>query len=351
MKSFLTFSSYSLNESSTFLCSLDENKLVVSHNDSILLKIKLNETTEFLYHPTHFFCIIQRDSFYKFSSEQGELIQPFIQFLQNTFQNSFQNTFYVELVKKIGSGSSSSVYLASSKKGELFALKLYQNKQKNSERILIDLFDHPLIIKNIIYSGSDYFLCLEYLPCGSIADLLHKNKKISLEKSRNLICEVIIALNEIHKKNIIYRDIKSENILVTSDGHIKLIDFGLALKSEEQVKGLVGTSKYLSPEVIKKDFYDQKADWWSVGILLYEMIFGIPPFYSRNEEQLFYKIQNKDVIFPPQCNSSLKSFICGLLCKNPNERFGYSEIKNHSFFQGMKFEDFSEKKSIMNQEH
>jgi serum/glucocorticoid-regulated kinase 2 len=310
------------------------------------LKIKLNETTEFLYHSSHFFCITQGDSSYKFSSDQTELIQPFIQFLQNTFKNIFKNIFHAELIKKIGSGSSSSVYLARSNKGELFALKLYKNKNKNtnSERILIDLFDHPFIVKSIIYSGSDHFLCLEYLSCGSIADILHQNKKIPIEKSRNLIFEVIIALNEVHEKNIIYRDVKAENILVTQDLHIKLIDFGLALESKGKVKGLAGTAKYLSPEVINNEFYDEKADWWSVGILLYEMIFGVSPFYSQDEKKLFDKIKNNDVIFPHQCNSNLKSLICGLLCKDPKERFGYSEIKKHSFFEGINLEYFSEKK-------
>jgi protein-serine/threonine kinase len=148
-------------------------------------------------------------------------------------------------------------------------------------------------------------------------------------------------LNEVHKKDIIFRDVKAENILVTSDWHIKLIDFVLALETKDKVKGLVGTAKYLSPEVINNEFYDEKADWWSVGILLYEMVFGVSPFYSRDEKKLFDKILNNDVIFPSQCNSCLKSFICGLLCKDVHERFGYSEIRKHSFFEGMnmKFED------------
>lgn len=143
--------------------------------------------------------------------------------------------------------------------------------------------------------------------------------------------QLAIAIGYLHSKGIAHRDLKLENILVDQDGYIKIIDYGLAkmLKEEGDVSNsFCGTPEYLAPEMIKGEGHDKSVDWWALGILIYEMLIGVTPFFNRNKQMLFTKIKNSKVVFPDRkkykidYSDELMSFVSGLLNKDKASRLG-----------------------------
>ena len=181
---------------------------------------------------------------------------------------------------------------------------------------------------------------------------LRKARTFSEEKVRFYGAQIALALEYLHKKGIIYRDLKPENILMDENGYLKLADFGMAkkLNDNEKAMSFCGTPEYLAPEIITMEGHDKMADWWSFGILLFEMLCGIPPFYVENLDKMYEMIQNSAVKFPKRITLSneAKDIIQKLLEKNPKKRLGaqkgLEEIKNHPFFAKINFNDVEQKK-------
>ena len=179
-----------------------------------------------------------------------------------------------------------------------------------------------------------------------------KFQKFDEEKVRFYGAQIALALDFLHKNDIIYHDLKPENILMDENGYLKLINFGMAImiKSNEINKSLTGTAEYLAPEIIKEEGIYKSSDWWSFGILLYEMLCGVPPFYEENIEKMYEMIKNESLKFPNNYNLSddAKDIITKLLNKNPSERLGnkneIAEIKIHPFFSTIDFELIEKKK-------
>lgn len=168
-------------------------------------------------------------------------------------------------------------------------------------------------------------------------------RKLSEHEARLYICEVIIAIEYLHKNNIIFRDLKPENIVLDRSGHIKLTDFGL---SKENVGNLfdntsfVGSIAYLAPEILKKQPHSKSIDWYLTGVLLYEMLVGIPPYYNNNRKILFENIQSGPLRIPHTMSLDARDLILNLLNRNPKKRLGASEadsedLKKHQFFKGV----------------
>jgi serine/threonine protein kinase len=158
----------------------------------------------------------------------------------------------------------------------------------------------------------------------------------------------------LHQLDIIYRDIKLENVLMDDKGHVYITDFGL---SKEGVTGsnvgaqtFCGTAEYIAPELLEQVPYGKCADWWSFGILVFEMITGRTPFFNRNKAQMFDTIKNKNVRFPNGFPADAQSMITGLLTKDPNQRLGYgdldSDFVDHDYFAPYKWEDLKAKKVL-----
>ena len=267
-----------------------------------------------------------------------------------------------EQLKIIGSGSFGRVYLVKNKKNnKLYAMKvlsksLIKQKQQQehtiNERILLSKLNSPLMIK-LFYCFQDeknlYFI-MEFVQGGELLYHLKKHIRFDDERTKFYIAELILALDYLHQNNIIYRDIKPENILIDKTGHIKLIDFGLSkiIKSNEKMLTICGTPYYLAPEIVKGKGYNNSADWWSLGCLMYEMLSGNPPFKINGKD--IYSIKFEEPVKMDNCFSEeAKDLINKLLNVDPNKRLGYGkngieELKNHPYFKEINWKNLEELK-------
>lgn len=148
---------------------------------------------------------------------------------------------------------------------------------------------------------------------------------------------------------MVYRDLKPENVLINYDGYIKLADFGLSKMdiNLDEATTICGTPEYLAPEIVLKQAYGKAVDWWTLGSIIYEMLVGIPPFYTQNRMELFHKIKFSQPTYPKFLSSSTKQFLEGLLTKDPLKRLGANgadEVENHSWFDNVNWDYIYHKK-------
>jgi serine/threonine protein kinase len=170
---------------------------------------------------------------------------------------------------------------------------------------------------------------------------LKRAKRFNEEHTMFYTAEIILALEFSHKNNIIYRDLKPENVLLDSDGHIKLTDLELSKEgvifNNEKTYTFCDTPEYLAPEIIKGDGHGKEVDWWSLGILIYEMLNGRAPFVSRNRQEVLKSILQKRIEMKSFLSPEARSFLRKLLCVDPSKRLGASrnaeEIKSDPFFK------------------
>uniref|UniRef100_A0A7S3NYM0 Uncharacterized protein n=1 Tax=Euplotes crassus TaxID=5936 RepID=A0A7S3NYM0_EUPCR len=166
---------------------------------------------------------------------------------------------------------------------------------------------------------------------------------------------MILALEHLHKHNVIYRDLKPENVLINTDGYIKLTDFGLAkenIVTDKDAQSFCGTPEYLAPEILLRKGHGKPVDWWSLGSIIYEMIVGLPPFYQNDDkDKLFKDIKYGEPEYPEEMSPACKDLLKGLFKKDPGERLGGSksnadEIKSHPWYSQVDWEIIKEKKII-----
>jgi serum/glucocorticoid-regulated kinase 2 len=267
-----------------------------------------------------------------------------------------------KILKVIGRGSFGKVCLVQYiPTKEIYAMKgLKKDVLIEQEQIENTLFEKE-ILQKIDYT----FLCglifcfqtieriyfvMPFLKGGELFQHLRKYKIFPENRVKFYAAQIGLALNYLHNKDIIYRDLKPENILMDENGYLKLTDFGMAqkLNKDEKAIAFCGTPEYLAPEVLTGEGYDKTADWWSFGILIYEMLYGIPPFYKENIEQMYSLIQKGDVKFTKKIEATdeVKDLIVKLLNKNPKKRLGnngFDEIKNHPFFESIDFNELENK--------
>ena len=269
-----------------------------------------------------------------------------------------------KLIKVIGRGSYGKVCLVQFKQtNDLYAMKslkkdvLLDDDQVEStllEKNILQSLNHPFLVGMVFCFQTEervYFV-LPFVQGGELFQHLRQNKYFPEEKVKFYASIIGLALDYLHKNGIVYRDIKPENILLDQDGYLKLIDFGMAkiLKDDEKANSFCGTPEYLAPEIITGEGHNRMADWWSYGTLVYEMLFGIPPFFCENVEKMYKLITKANLRFPKKFDVSdeAKDLLCKLLIKNQKERFGinggFEEIKKHPFFKGMDFKALEEKK-------
>ena len=258
-------------------------------------------------------------------------------------------------IKLIGKGSYGNVFLVRyNKNNMIYAMKVYKksdlrekNQENNtkSERNLLTQINFPFIVevKFAFQTDSKLFLVQEFIQGGDLFFHIHSGQKFSTQKTKFYLVEIILAIDFLHKNKMIYRDLKPENILIDSKGHIKLTDFGLSkivTNIEEKSFTICGTLQYIAPEIISGEGYNESVDWWSLGIIMYEMLTGKLPFkfnFDSQEEQNDLNIYDKKIKYPSWIEENAKDLINKLLNKDPEKRIGSGKegaenIKKHPFF-------------------
>jgi len=262
-----------------------------------------------------------------------------------------------DLLKVVGKGAFGKVMLVRKKtgvdKGGIFAMKVLkksmiiakgQVEHTNSERSILREVRHPYIVclRYAFQSDEKLYLITDYYSGGSLFYHLRKARGFSENRTRFYGAQLLLALAHLHENKIIYRDLKLENVLMDHEGHIALTDFGLSKEGvddvfEMQLSTFCGTAEYIAPELLKGQKYGAAVDWWSFGVLLYEMMGFKTPFFDKNRKLMFYNIINNEPQWQPHFSSTATSVLKGLLVKAPQRRLGSGpdgngEIKGHPFF-------------------
>ena len=254
---------------------------------------------------------------------------------------------------KLGKGSFGEVYLVqkiNSKKN--YAMKvlrkdriLNNNLMKYAivERNVLKLSNNPFIVKlyYAFQTSSKLFLVLEYCPNGDLSKHLLIEKRFSEKRAKFYLCEVLLALEDLHKRDIIFRDLKPENVILDEEGHCKLTDFGLSkegISDNQYAQSFCGSLAYLAPEMLKKTGHGKPVDWYLLGVLFYEMLIGVTPYFSLKKEDIFNNIENGELKIPDYISKEAADLLRRLLERDPNKRLGGSikdaqEIKEHSYFK------------------
>merc|ERR1712137_696036 len=265
--------------------------------------------------------------------------------------NKAVNVDDFELLKVIGKGSFGKVMQVQKKDdGQIYAMKVLRKEaiiarkqvdHTRAEKAILQKVSHPFIVKlNYAFQTEDkLYMVLDYINGGELFFHLKKEGKFSEERVQLYTAEIALALSHLHSLGIVYRDLKPENILVDNNGHICITDFGLSkeISPDEVTHTFCGTPEYLAPEVLKGQGHGCPVDWWSLGTLIYEMLTGLPPFYSQNINIMYQKILNGELRFPDTMSPDACSLLEGLLTRDPAKRYGsdFSVIKNHPFFSGI----------------
>ena len=285
-----------------------------------------------------------------------------------------------ESLSIIGRGAFGEVHVCREKNtGNIYAIKKIKKQVLIEKNQLIHIRNEQYFMSNVknewivdlkaSFQEGDYlFLVMEYCPGGDLMNLLIEKDVLTEKEAKFYLAELILAIESIHKLDCIHRDIKPDNILIDSDGHIKLTDFGLAKISEKifeqnsnknnictHIKNYscVGTAFYVAPEVLKKTGYGPEIDWWSAGVIFYEMLVGYAPFCSKETKEACQKVMNwqKYLEIPKKIKMKMSDEAEDLIYKlisNKNKRLGKNgadEIKQHPFFSDINWDNIRNMKA------
>ncbi|RKP21205.1 serum and glucocorticoid-regulated kinase 1 in complex with compound 2 [Rozella allomycis CSF55] len=263
-----------------------------------------------------------------------------------------------QLLKIIGKGNYGIVLLARSKAtDELFAIKAIPKtalKSRSdqchimSERnILLKGIEHPFLVglKCCFQTEKKLYFVLDYAAGGELFFHLQKEYRFSEMRTRFYAAQVLLALEYLHERDIVYRDLKPENVLLDKDGNVLLSDFGLS-KEGCCCYSFCGTPEYLAPEVIQKIPYGKSVDFYCLGVLIYEMLVGLPPYYSTNQQEMYSKILYDTLTFPLNLSNKAVDLLSRLLDRNPEARPKVNEIKMHPFFEGLNWQKLLDKEYV-----
>jgi serine/threonine protein kinase len=267
-----------------------------------------------------------------------------------------------DLLKVVGKGAFGKVMLVRKKggqgDGQIYAMKVLkksvvaakgQIENTKSERSILLEIRHPYIVRlRFAFQSEDkLYLVTDYYNGGSLFYHLRKSRCFTEERAKFYGAQLVSALEHLHAQHIIYRDLKLENILMDNVGHIALTDFGLSKQNIDESGGATtfcGTAEYIAPELLKGQKYGNVVDWWSFGILMFEMILGKTPFFDKNRKLMFYRIINTAPSFPPTFSPEACEVIRGLLTVKEEDRLGgvksggADAIKRTAFFSTIDFD-------------
>uniref|UniRef100_A0A3P8P3U9 Serine/threonine-protein kinase sgk-1 n=1 Tax=Astatotilapia calliptera TaxID=8154 RepID=A0A3P8P3U9_ASTCA len=269
-----------------------------------------------------------------------------------------------DYLKVIGRGSFGKVLLARHRKqGGYYAVKVLQKqlivKRKEQKHVMVERsvllkgLQHPFLVglHFSFQTPNTLYFVLDYVNGGELFYHLQREGSFPEPRAAFYAAEVAAALGYLHSLNIVYRDLKPENILLDSEGHVMLTDFGLC-KEGVATGGVMhtfcGTPEYLAPEVLHGHPYSPAVDWWGLGTVAYEMICGLPPFYSRSKLQMFQNILHGPLQLRSDISKAACSLLEGLLEKDVSRRLGAScdiaELQEHPFFASIDWDDLLARK-------
>lgn len=277
-----------------------------------------------------------------------------------------------EIISLLGKGGYGKVLLAemldeNRKKHDpprLYAMKVLKKatiarNQKDTahtraERNILEAVKHPFIVDlhYAFQTDGKLYLVLEYLPGGELFTHLEKEGIFMEDMASFYLGEILLAIEHLHTLGVIYRDLKPENVLLDSKGHIKLTDFGLCKESislGDITHTFCGTIEYMAPEIVQRSGHGKAVDWWSLGALMYDMLTGQPPFSGENRKKTIDKILRAKLSLPPYLTNEARGLLKKLLKKNPTDRLGAgpddaTPIKAHPFFRHTNWNDLLNKR-------
>ncbi|XP_071403289.1 cAMP-dependent protein kinase catalytic subunit PRKX [Centroberyx affinis] len=216
----------------------------------------------------------------------------------------------LETIATVGTGTFGRVFLVKDKKSRAFyalkqmkipdVIRLKQEQHVHNEKEVLTEVNHPFLIRLFWTHHDERFLymLMDYVPGGELFSYLRSRGRFSNATGLFYTAEIVCAIEYLHAKEIVYRDLKPENILLDGEGHIRLTDFGFAKKLTDRTWTLCGTPEYLAPEVIQSKGHGRAVDWWALGILIFEMLAGYPPFFDDNPFGIYQKILAGKLEFP-----------------------------------------------------
>jgi len=262
-------------------------------------------------------------------------------------------------LKKIGKSAYGTVFLVKNRvDGQIYAMKIlakapiyaqcerYSSTFKNEINIFKQL-ECPFLCKIHFYFETEtrkYYVS-DYIRGGELFYYLGNEVRYTEENIRFYSAQIICGVEYLHLIGIIYRYLQPGNILLTAEGNIKLTDFGISKQglqcADKNFAIFCGNPEYMAPEIIMGEGYTESIDWWSLGILIFEMLTGLSPFYSKyDENEVYQNILTKELIIPNYFSQEVSDLILNLLVKNPLQRLNDpKKIKTHEWFRSIDFQE------------
>eukprot|EP01126_Amoeba_proteus_P049992 TRINITY_DN5870_c0_g1_i10.p1 TRINITY_DN5870_c0_g1~~TRINITY_DN5870_c0_g1_i10.p1 ORF type:complete len:461 (-),score=75.71 TRINITY_DN5870_c0_g1_i10:406-1788(-) len=255
-----------------------------------------------------------------------------------------------ETLKVIGRGGFGRVLLVRKRDTKkVYAMKVLKKaiiavrgeiEHTRTEKSVMSKVDHPFLVKLhwSFQTEENLYFIMDFVNGGELFHHLSHEKSFSEPRAKFYAAQIVSGMAYLHSHGIIYRDLKPENILLSSSGNVIMTDFGLSKEgltaADSRTATFCGTPEYLAPEIIKGDDYTKAIDWWSVGTLIFEMLTGLPPFYTEDEENMYHKIMSAELVIPSFFSPSVENLICQFLKRNPKERLQDPvKIRSHPWFR------------------
>ncbi|XP_022106098.1 protein kinase C iota type-like isoform X1 [Acanthaster planci] len=276
---------------------------------------------------------------------------------------------HFSMLRVIGRGSYAKVLLVEQKSTQrVYAMKVIKKELvtddedidwvQTEKHVFETASNHPFLVglHSCFQTPSRLFFVIEFVSGGDLMFHMQRQRRLPEEHARFYSAEISLALNFLHERGVIYRDLKLDNVLLDSDGHIKLTDYGMCkegLRPGDTTSTFCGTPNYIAPEILRGEDYDYSVDWWALGVLMFEMLAGRSPFDivgsaehpdQNTEDYLFQVILEKPIRIPRALSVKAASVLKGFLNKNPIERLachpqtGFSDVTSHPFFKTIDWE-------------
>ncbi|KAJ3556528.1 hypothetical protein NM688_g1980 [Phlebia brevispora] len=253
---------------------------------------------------------------------------------------TFGRVLLVKLRDSSQSGTQNCFALKILRKSEI--VRLRQVEHVNAERYILSRVRHPFIVDlyATFQDSLNIYMLMSYVPGGELFTHLRRAQRFTPDVTRFYLATIILALKYLHSFNIIYRDLKPENLLLDSRGYLRLTDFGFAKIVDDRTWTLCGTPEYLAPEIIQSDGHGKAADWWACGILAYEMMVGYPPFFDETAYGIYEKILKGKIAWPKDMDRLSRDIIKAFLHPDRTKRLGNliggaQDVLDHPWFRGV----------------